>query len=599
MIGLATGSASGVFVVDLDVDKDTGELIGRTTLEALGLDKLVDDAPKVRTPSGGEHLYFRLPESGGRSTARKIGPGVDTRGERGYVIAAGSVNGVGAYEWDGPSAFEKPIPPLPQEILDLINPPTPSMPVASSYLGTGLPRGFRVDDTKERLIRVLRESPNPLNRDDWARVCHAVKYELGDAGREAFLAFSARYAKSDPDKDLKMWAGAKPNGSATAGTVFELLGWDGRDTPATSFAPENASAPSSPLFSSASMFAGKLAPPREWLVPDLVPFANVTILNGDGGTGKSLLALHLAAATTLGRPWLHRPIDRPGRAVVLSAEDDLAELHRRLDDIARAEGVGLSAMHDLFVRSLAGEDALLAVPNRQTSALAPTELFGRLDAAFAELRPVVAILDTLADLNGGEENNRAHARQFIGALRGLALRHRCAVVLLAHPSLSGIASGSGSSGSTAWNNSVRSRLYLDRVKSDGYEPDPDARRLTTMKANYGRVGDEILMTWRDGVFVANPPESGLDRMAAGAKAKRVFLKLLRQYEEDGRRVSAMPCSTYAPSVFAKHPDNEGVSKNALKAAMEALFSNNEIENAVHGKGVNERRHIRIKRGEEQ
>ena len=62
-------------------------------------------------------------------------------------------------------------------------------------------------------------------------------------------------------------------------------------------------------------------------------------------------------------------------------------------------------------------------------------------------------------------------------------------MLLAHPSLTGMNTGTGTSGSTAWNNSVRSRLYLDRVRESGIEPDPDARVLRTMKSNYGPVGD--------------------------------------------------------------------------------------------------------------
>ncbi|HEY9147871.1 MAG TPA: AAA family ATPase, partial [Gammaproteobacteria bacterium] len=45
-------------------------------------------------------------------------------------------------------------------------------------------------------------------------------------------------------------------------------------------------------------------PEREWLVQDLIPARNVTLLYGDGGTGKSLLALQLAVAVALGRPWL-------------------------------------------------------------------------------------------------------------------------------------------------------------------------------------------------------------------------------------------------------------------------------------------------------
>ena len=128
------------------------------------------------------------------------------------------------------------------------------------------------------------------------------------------------------------------------------------------------------------------------------------------------------------------------------------------------------------------------------------------------------ILDTLADLHSGQENDRTVARQFIGLLRGLAIRYDTTVVLLAHPSLTGMSTGSGLSGSTAWNASVRSRLYLERVEDGTDEPNANRRRLVVKKANYGPVGSEISLTWQDGVFVADEPETMLDRTAASSKA---------------------------------------------------------------------------------
>lgn len=116
------------------------------------------------------------------------------------------------------------------------------------------------------------------------------------------------------------------------------------------------------------------------------------------------------------------------------------------------------------------------------------------------IKPVHVVYDTHADLFGGNENARTQAQQFVSQLRGLALETGSTALLLAHPSLSGMASGSGTSGSTAWSNNVRSRLYLDRVRDDGIEVDPDARVLRTMKANYGPVGGEIRLRWHDGVF---------------------------------------------------------------------------------------------------
>lgn len=57
-------------------------------------------------------------------------------------------------------------------------------------------------------------------------------------------------------------------------------------------------------FFPASVFAESDPAPREWLVPDLIPSGTVTLLGGDGGTGKSLLALQLAVSVATDSAWL-------------------------------------------------------------------------------------------------------------------------------------------------------------------------------------------------------------------------------------------------------------------------------------------------------
>lgn len=341
-------------------------------------------------------------------------------------------------------------------------------------------------------------------------------------------------------------------------------------------------------FYSASSLKGKPVPPRQWLVHGLVPQKTVTLFSGDGGTGKSLLALQLAVAVAAQTAWIGKAVST-GCVIFLSAEDDDDELHRRLDDILTAEGRNYDDLSGLTLRSLAGEDALLAVETQ--IALMQSALFEELDKKAAEDAPALIVIDTLADVYPANENDRAKVRQFVGILRGLALRRKCAVLLLGHPSLAGLNSGTGTSGSTAWNNSVRSRLYLSRITDNGFEPDPDARMLSTKKANYGRTGGEINLKWEAGVFVAEAHPTGLDALAAGAKCERVFLKLLDAFTQQGRYVSANPGPTYAPSQFARHPEAEGCTKTAFTAAMNTLFSRGAIVIAEHGKGAKARKHI--------
>ena len=93
-LGVATGSKSGVFVLDCDVD--TG---GLESLDNRGID--YSKTLVVRTGSGGLHIYYRYdPDRSIRNSASKIAPGLDIRGEGGFVVAPPSIHPNGnLYQW--------------------------------------------------------------------------------------------------------------------------------------------------------------------------------------------------------------------------------------------------------------------------------------------------------------------------------------------------------------------------------------------------------------------------------------------------------------------------------------------------------------------
>jgi RecA-family ATPase len=332
----------------------------------------------------------------------------------------------------------------------------------------------------------------------------------------------------------------------------------------------------------ASSFAGAEAPARSWLVRDLIPDRTVTMLSGDGGVGKSLLAIQLGVAVAAGRNgWIGVSPD-PGPVLYVSAEDDLEEIHRRLEDVVTGHDVALGDLTDFHIVPLAGKDAVLAAAGKG-GVIAPTPLWTAIVDATATIRPKLVILDNLADIFAGNENARPEARQFIGMLRGLAIEHGLAVLVIAHPSLSGLSSGTGTSGSTAWSNSVRSRLYLDRAKSENdAEADPNVRLLRTMKANYSAIGGEIRIRWEKGCFRPDGAASGFDRMAAESNADAIFLDLVAKFQAEGRNVSASPSPSFAPKVFSKHEAAKGLSAKVLDAAMNRAFSANKIKNEAFG-----------------
>jgi hypothetical protein len=130
LIGLPTGRPSGVVVLDVDVKRS--EANGFDSLADLGF-AVLPDTPMAHTPSGGLHLYFVPPVLEIRNTAghrgRGIGPGLDWRGEAGYVIVPSPSSG---YHWDPRwNLGTLPLAPVPAALLPrtLSRPTTTARPV--------------------------------------------------------------------------------------------------------------------------------------------------------------------------------------------------------------------------------------------------------------------------------------------------------------------------------------------------------------------------------------------------------------------------------------------------------------------------------------
>lgn len=344
-------------------------------------------------------------------------------------------------------------------------------------------------------------------------------------------------------------------------------------------------------------FAGKPVPEREFLDGrQMFPARNVTLLQGDGGTGKSLLAMQLCMSVVGRSTWLGISV-RHGAALYVSAEDDKAQNHIRAAGIAAAEDLDLAAMSGLRITCLAGEDATLATEDRK-GRLSVTSLFKRLELTLANIKPQLVVLDNLADVFGGNEISRSQAKQFIGMLRGLAIRFDCCILLLGHPSLTGLNSGSGTSGSTAWSNSVRSRVYLYKPTDEG--ADEKVRVLEIMKSNYGPRGDPINLKWDMGRYICtDKPERAGSDIGKADRAERVFMKLMRVGLEHGQTFSpSISARTYPPTQFARSNEREGVNKREFERAMHALQDRGDIKTVVLHPGTSREKTVLVVANEE-
>jgi RecA-family ATPase len=305
------------------------------------------------------------------------------------------------------------------------------------------------------------------------------------------------------------------------------------------------------------------------------------LFSGEGAVGKTLLALQLAAAHALGRDWIGM-LPEPGPAIYFGAEDDVDELRRRVADIAAHYHVSVSDLiaGGLHLASFAGKNAVLGATNH-AGIIEPTPLYGRIHKTVCETKPKTLVIDTSADVFAGNENNRMQVGQFVGLLRRLAIDGNCSVLLCSHPSLTGISSGSGLSGSTGWHNSVRARMFFrTAVTEQGEEPDPELRELLFMKNNYGPIGAKVLLRWKNGVFGPEPGQGTIEKAAAERAAEHLFLSLLDRIPN----VSNKSGVSYAPALFAKEQEAVAakISKEGLANAMRRLFAANKLHMEQYG-----------------
>src|SRR5262249_41565300 len=152
----------------------------------------------------------------------------------------------------------------------------------------------------------------------------------------------------------------------------------------------------------------------------------------------------------------------------------------------------------------------------------------------------------------GSEIDRVQVYAFAQHMQALAMVAGGSVTVLSHPSLAGIASGSGISGSTAWHGAFRFRQYLKGVKAtDAEQPDRDLRELEFKKNQYGPIGETIVLRYQRGLFLPEAGMSNLDKVARQAGAEDLFVDLLRRFSKQGRNVSEKPnAPTYAPTAFS-------------------------------------------------
>ena len=214
----------------------------------------------------------------------------------------------------------------------------------------------------------------------------------------------------------------------------------------------------------------------DWLWEPLIPSRMLTMLSGDPGTGKSFIALSIAAELSRGRLRDGRIVE-PANTLYLSVENPVAESLRPRFDALGGDPARFFLLEGKSQFDADGNKHLMAVTLADVTAI---------EAAIVKVKGRLMVVDPIQSyLGAGVDLHRSNeTRPVMDGLAKVAEKQGCAILLLRHLSKQGggkaIHRGLGSVDLTG---AVRSEILA------GSPPDDlDARAIVHIKSNVGRIG---------------------------------------------------------------------------------------------------------------
>ena len=230
--------------------------------------------------------------------------------------------------------------------------------------------------------------------------------------------------------------------------------------------------------------------PTNWRVDGWLPERTVTLLAANGGVGKSNLSLQMGVALAQGLEFLGLQT-KPSRVLVISGEDEARTVHFRVANICKDLQLPVSELDGrMIVYDMTQTDCVLWRDG------AATERMQWLADAVVRHKADAVVIDNASDVFADNENDRTAVRGFMRCLNMIAGHTSCAMLLLAHVDKASVRAGAGLdsnstfSGSTAWNNSARSRWAM--VRED------NAVVIRHEKCNLGPLQEELRLEFDTG-----------------------------------------------------------------------------------------------------
>lgn len=268
-------------------------------------------------------------------------------------------------------------------------------------------------------------------------------------------------------------------------------------------------------------------PAQRWLVDGVVPLGEPGVVAGEGGVGKSFLALDLCLRVATGAPAQLDPLNfgmtesfggrivEFGAAVFITAEESKAALHRRLHTLDPSNCRQGKPLYVVAARDIGGALSLTRGKNEGFTPSAYAEML------FAELSSIenlrLVVIDPLATFFGGDINDRTAAQAFADVLNQIASATGATIIALHHMTKSGDDKGRrrvlGSGGFVDGMRFAYTLGLVDEERARKIAPEyglpsdhGELVRGALVKANGGPTGDEHIYERREGGVLRQLPK---------------------------------------------------------------------------------------------
>jgi hypothetical protein len=302
-IGVACG-ASGIVVLDLD--EAPGETVQR-------IRKLLGDGRRAayglaRTPRG-RHSFWRAPND--LAMRERLGngctgllPGFDVLAGDRYCIVPPSSRPEGSYEWLRAIKAIDALPEVPESIVYAVAQRSANVATRPAQRGAGdalFAKGSR-DTTLFKLasmfVREGDDDETVFRKLEALRDSGAFEDLPGDRVTDEWILRKVRAARCNANRAT---ASSLPHATHAGATVVNLVEWS--DVPIE---------------------------PVTWLLDQRLPLGELTLVEGDGGIGKTTLVLDWIARLSIGKDMPDGTKSRKARSLIIAEEDRKSILKARL-----------------------------------------------------------------------------------------------------------------------------------------------------------------------------------------------------------------------------------------------------------------------------